>query len=343
MTTSSRPSNPYLTDPSLSRFLSSTFSATDYLNSTLPPLETTRQQKAAPSLSTIVSQTQSQVSALNAQTSRLSATLTSLTDEILRTSSRLAYEVELLRGEALSLADTLSSKGDLNEDILKFVPTGLNPRDPPSEAPDSPVGTRHASQGFNPSQSSSQPQSEDRNPGPIIREPEALPRLRTLLHVRAQLQTVIQRFNLALSFPLPPSLLSTSTSSLISVNPPNQDHDLESKGQAALARLKQEVTDLLVDAEGRGGGAERARARVAELRELCAIWKGTGEEKARTKWVDGLEQMVDDDVRRKEESKRKGEGGVKPDLRKDTSTIKATSDASGPGFLRRLREEIYME
>ena len=343
MATSTRPPNPHLTDSSLRPFLSPTFSATDYLNSTLPSPETTKQQKAAPSLSAITSQTQSHISALNAQTARLSATLTSLTDDILRTSSRLAYEVELLRGEALSLVDSLSLRGDLTEDILRFVPTGLVLRDRSQEDPSSPVRARGDSQGLKLRQPGSGSQSDDPIPE-SLKEPEALPRLGTLLHVRAQLQTVIQRFNLALSFPLPPSLLATTTSTLISVNPPNQDPDLESKGQAALTRIKQEVMDLFVDAEGRGGGVERARERIADLRDLCTIWKGTGEERARIKWIDGLEQIIDDEVRKKGESRRRG-GGPKGEARLDASSGKGAGDASGsgPGFLRRLREEIYME
>ncbi len=340
MTSSSRPVNPHITDPSLRPFLAPDFSPTDYLNSTLPSSTSTKQQQATPSLSIVASQTQSHISTLNAQTSRLSATLTGLTDDILRTSSRLAYEVELLRGEALSLADSLSSRGDLNESILRFVPDGLEPPSQSSEAPISESRTSHVP----PQAPTLQLRSQDPIPDTSAREPEVLPRLRTLLHVRAQLQSVIQRFNLALSFPFPPSLLTTTTSSLISVNPPNQDPDLESKGQSALSPLKQEVLDLLADVEGRGGGIERAKERIADLRDLCVIWKGTGEERARLKWIDGLEQLVDDEVRKKAEGKRRV-GGVRPEVKRDTSAVRGISDASGsgPGFLRRLREEIYME
>lgn len=342
---SSQPANQRLTDPNLRPFLSPTFSPIDYLNTTLPSSAATKQQQGAPSLSTIASQTQSHISTLSAQTTHLSTTLTSLADDILRTSSRLAYEVELLRGEALALADSLSSRGDLHESILAFVPEGLD-KTTASDPPLSPSKARHASQAQIPphtptAHAQNQTQLPDRT---STKEPDALPRLRILLHVRAQLQTVIQRFNLALSFPLPPSLLTTTTSSLISVNPPNQDPDLESKGQAALSRLKQEVMDLLADVDGRGGGIERALVRIKELREICVIWKGTGEERARTKWVDGLEGMVEDEVRKKEEGRRRV-GGGRQEVRRETSAVRAAGDASGsgPGFLRRLREEIYME
>lgn len=87
----------------------------------------------------------------------------------------------------------------------------------------------------------------------------------------------------------------------------------------------------------------RARDRVRELRDICEIWKGSGEEKARLKWVDGLELMVEDDIRRKEEGGKGGRGSQ--EVRRETSAVRGQSDVgeSGPGFLRRLREEIYME
>ena len=89
---------------------------------------------------------------------------------------------------------------------------------------------------------------------------------------------------------------------------------------------------------------ERARERVRELREVCGMWKGTGEERARGKWVEGLEGMVDEEGRRREKrvfvqgqgrregSAVRGFGGVEPEVRSGT-----------PGFLRRLRDEIYMD
>ena len=104
------------------------------------------------------------------------------------------------------------------------------------------------------------------------------------------------------------------------------------------------MLDLIADTEGRGGGLERARERVRELREVCEVWKGTGEERARGKWVEGLEGMVDEEERRREKrvpaqglGRREGSAvrslvGVEPEVRSGT-----------PGFLRRLRDEIYME
>ena len=134
---------------------------------------------------------------------------------------------------------------------------------------------------------------------------------------------------------MPPSLLAPTTSSLITVSAPNVDPDLESKGQVALARLKQEVVDMLE----RGDGVA-AKARVQELRDVCEIWKGTGEERARGKWVDELEAVVED-------REGRGKAGDKaPPEKRDGSAVRGvetSASGGGPGFLRRLRDEIYME
>ena len=78
-----------------------------------------------------------------------------------------------------------------------------------------------------------------------------------------------------------------------------------------------------------------AEMRVEELRELMGVWKGTAEEKARGRVVDGLAKVVAE--RRKEVeakgglvSKGKGEVGIR-------------AGESKKGFLGRLREEIYLE
>ena len=326
MTVPLLPSNAHLQDASLRPFLAPNFSSIDYLNNNLPA------PNKSQSLSALASQTQSHISTLNAQTSRLSATLTSLTDDILRTSSRLAYEVELLRGEAVSLAETLSPNGDLQESISKFVPAGLEHPEPVLKDAASPP---------KPSDPPADENSSTNHPS----EPAALPHLRTLLHVREQLQATISRFNIALSFTLPPSLLSTTASSFISVAAPNTDPDAEAKGQASLARLKEEVTDLL-----QAGELESAKARVAELRDVCVIWKGTSEERARGKWVDGLDGLIEEDIQRRQEVER-GKAGMTATNgpRREQSTPKPVPDAtsnsssSGPGFLRRLRDEIYLE
>ena len=108
------------------------------------------------------------------------------------------------------------------------------------------------------------------------------------------------------------------------------------------------------------GGAEgilAAEERVEALRELVGVWKGTAEEKARGKFVEGLGKIVGE--RRKEEERkgvdvgRKKQGvmgrsgsGFEVQAEADhNGGGKATSSGSGsgPGFLRRLRDEIYLE
>lgn len=88
------------------------------------------------------------------------------------------------------------------------------------------------------------------------------------------------------------------------------------------------------------GDVAGARARVRELRDVCEVWKGTGEERARGKWVDTLEGIV-------EEREGRGKGSVRPGtVKRDASAIRGvetSGSVAGPGFLRRLRDEIYME
>ena len=88
------------------------------------------------------------------------------------------------------------------------------------------------------------------------------------------------------------------------------------------------------------GDVAGARARVRELRDVCEVWTGTSEERARGKWVDALEGIV-------EESEGRGKGSVRPGtVKRDASAIRGVETSgsiAGPGFLRRLRDEIYME
>ncbi len=115
--------SPHVADPFLQDFLDPSFDPAEYLNSTLPSLQTGRGSSGVP-LADLSTQAQTTLSQLNAHTTRLTNTLTQLTDDILRSGSRLAYEVELLRGETLSLAEALTE--GLQGDIVKFV---LNPNE----------------------------------------------------------------------------------------------------------------------------------------------------------------------------------------------------------------------
>ncbi|KAL8765836.1 MAG: hypothetical protein Q9209_007195 [Squamulea sp. 1 TL-2023] len=353
----------HLNDPVILPFLAPSFSATSYLNTALPspPLKTPQSTQQL-SLSAITSQTQSHISTLSAQTSRLSATLTALTDEILRCSSRLTYEIEVLRGDANGLVEALSERGVLNSAINTFIPGGL--------------ATNNTINGNGSSESPSTPSPSDQNqephsPSPLPMstiQPKPLPtnsendqpinKLRTLLTVRSSLTAITKIFSLALSWPMPPSLLSSTTSSLISISSPSSAQNVEEeerKGQAALSRIRSEVEELL-----NAGDTEKAREKVAELRKCVDVWRGTSEEKARGKWVGELEGWVEDVVRKKGlvgQKLQSNEGSDKGDVvekktlgdrrnvgGRDKGVVEAPArTGSGAGFLRRLRDEIYMD
>lgn len=355
------PRSTHLTDPLLFPFLAPSFSATSYLNTTLPPPPTktppTPTSQPQPTLSTLASQTQTQISTLSAQTSRLSATLTALTDDILRSSSRLTYEIELLRGEANGLVEAMtSSRGSLNGAIRTFIPTGLQPGPHDINADDT---NAHP-----PTNEPTPPDPEKIHPPPPTTD--HINKLRTLHHVRASLTSVTHIFSLALTWPMPPSLLPTSSSSLISITSPSSQStlsSLESSGQAALAALKREIEEMVVER----GEIGRARARVRELRDCVGVWRGTSEERARGKWVGEVEGWVEGFVVENQrvvggggggaggEVKRKmgdgergcglvvgggGGGGARNGVEQGTTPART---GSGAGFLRRLREEIYMD
>lgn len=100
-------------------------------------------------------------------------------------------------------------------------------------------------------------------------------------------------------------------------------------------------------AEDSSAGMEKAKARVEELREVVGVWKGTGEEKARGKWVDGLVRVVEEEERRRSEAVTGRRPGSSRKAVEEQQQGRPSAEISrGPGFLRnlqRLREEIYME
>ncbi len=326
------PLSTHTSDPVLTSFLAPTFDPTAYLNGSLPPLVITNssQQTAsskALSLSELATRTQTHIAQLSAQNARLTATLTALTDDILRSGSRLTYEVELLRGEAVSLDEILAEK--LAEDIERLKPLES-------------AGEDNVEGGVKGHPSSTEDTAKDLNTAHSPSEPPALAQLRTLQHIRAQLQSVITIFDHALSWPLPPSLLSSSLISISDTSTPA----LETKGQEALHRIKASVTDKL--AIGGAEGVLAAEKRIEELRDLVGVWKGTGEEKARTKIVDGLENMVRE---RRESEERRGvlrpKGGeVAQEDERRQEKVQTQTQTQGRGLLgglRRLREEIYLD
>ncbi len=280
------PKSAHVADPALQSFLNPAFDPAEYLNATLPSLQTSNTRGGIP-LAELSTQTQTLLSQLSAHTTRLTTTLTQLTDEILRSGSRLAYEVEVLRGETLGLSEALTE--GLQEDIIKFVPGGLDQdlvkkQIQPVEA----NGHRRRS-------SIAVPKTPVQEEAPAIVDPPYIQQLRTLTLVRSRLETVIKTFGDAMAWTFPPSEVSV-TSSFLSVSAPepgSAQHSTEEKGQQILQQFRDEVADLLLAGDP-VDGIEAAAKRVEELKELAIVWKGTAEDKARTKFVESLAKLVED-------------------------------------------------
>lgn len=330
-------------DTTSPNFADPSFDPAEFLNNALPPLSLASSQRHASRapgsvpIAELSSQVQSLLSQINALNVRHSGTLNSLTDEIIRSGSRLAYEVEVLRGEAIGLSDTLTDA--LHDDIVKFVPEGLETGDSSAEPPQVLSDT-----------SSTSPAAENRNyhlnngkPGP--QDPEYITKLRTLNQVRAHLEDVVRTFGEAMEWPLPPSETSIA-SSFISVSAPDTSPEAESreeKGQEAAKKILDEILELLDSDGGKMAGIEAATHRVESLRALATVWKGTAEEKARNRFVNSLAKMVDDRRRALDSQSR----DLSDRSNQQPSTTEQSRDnESGGGFLwnlQRLRDEIYLE
>ncbi|KAK3683780.1 hypothetical protein B0T22DRAFT_260814 [Podospora appendiculata] len=323
--------SPHVADPFLVDFLNPSFDVAAYLNSTLPPLQTggapavsSRSSQGAVPLADLSFQAQSSLSQLNAHTTRLTTTLTQLTDDILRSGSRLAYEVELLRGETLSLAESLTE--GLHDDIVKFVPEGIHePTADPiawsATAPtDGHVLSSHQRRLSVAARALSAPNTEDVaapvRPAETVApdEPSYISQLRTLTLVRARLDSVIKTFGDAMEFVFPPSEISVS-SSFLSVSAPDaggENHSTEEKGQQVLQALRDEISDILNKNADPIRGIEDAARRIEELKELTKVWKNTAEEKGRARFIESLARMVEDKhkdlLREIEQSTRRDNG-----------------------------------
>lgn len=308
------------------------FDAADYLNATLNPKL---------NLSELSSQTQNLLSQLNAQTSRLTAVLTQLTDDILRSGARLAYEVDLLRGEAIGLSETLNE--GLKDDIALFVPETTQPTDQVSRHPCI-ISSTHQSK-LQTSLTTTSIQKDSSPPN----EPPYITHLRTLTQVKTRLESVIKVFGEAMHWSLPPSEISTTLSTFISVSD-SESHSREEKGREFAESLRAEIADLIVTADNRAGGHEAALARVGALRELAEVWRGTAEEKARVRFVEGLVALADGKLR---ELEREDEARFRTaENRKGGSTATTTKTGQGGekkgtmGFLdnlHRMRSNISFE
>ncbi|PWY92100.1 hypothetical protein BO70DRAFT_326999 [Aspergillus heteromorphus CBS 117.55] len=319
-------------------FIDKSFDPVEYLNDVLPPLtlastqtNLSRGSTGAVPLPELSTQVQSVLSQINAQNVRHSNTLTQLTDEILRGGGRLAYEVEVLRGETIGLSDTLTEA--LQGDIAKFVPEDVDNGQIKEEAGDD------------------QEEKEQQQEGKVIQDPEYITKLRTLNQVRARLEEVVQTFGDAMEWPLPPSETSIA-SSFISVSAPDpgpENQSREEKGQEVAKKLRTQVTELLDSNGGGQEGIQAATSHVESLRILATMWRGTAEEKARNRFVDSLVKIVDD--RRKAlETQGRADQFQQPagSFTKGPSAGHRRQESEGPGGgifrnLQRLREEIYLE
>ena len=328
----------HVSDPALAPFLQPHFDPADYLNATLPalslssPLSRPLKSGTSVPLAQLSSQTQDLLSQLNAQTTRLSAVLTQLTDDILRSGGRLAYQVEVLRGETTGLAEALQH--GLKPDVHKFLPGGLSPHvEPADEEAKSPTAAPHS-----PPATTAPPLPEQHDT-----TPEYISDLRTLTTVRSRLETVIKVFGEAMHWTIPPSDVSIA-SSLISVSAPEPGSDnasREQKGKEFAASLRSEIADLITgDPET---GMEKAETRIQALRDLAQVWKGTAEEKARTKFVEGLVKLAEekhkDAQREKDKAKDRAQQrpGPSGSVAKSHQPPPPPQQQRGGGFLENLQ------
>lgn len=349
-----QPKSSHVADPFLQPFLDPKFDPAAFLNASLPPLlpsagSATGAAAAAAAarsggkppvpLAELASESQELVNTLNAHTTRLTNTLTQLTDDILRSGSRLAYQVELLRGEALAFDEALHET--LRKEVEKFVPGGLNPVEPATATATATVAAAAAAED-RPEATDEDKAASGSGTGPD--EPDFVKRLRTLTTVRAQLDAVIKVFGEAMDFVFPPSELSVS-SSFLSVSAPepgSEQQSTEEKGQLVLKSMRDQVSTLLVD-EDPVHGIEKAAERVAELKELCTVWKGTAEESGRAKFIASLAKIVEDahrDLLKELESSTKAAGGRprKGSLAKNSGSAEQKTYSGGYGLISQLQK-----
>ncbi|KAF2706344.1 hypothetical protein K504DRAFT_386559 [Pleomassaria siparia CBS 279.74] len=330
------PKSTHLSDPSLQPFLQPEFDPADYLNATLPSLSlssTSRplQKGHSVSLADLSTQTQTLLSQLNAQTTRLSTILTQLTDDILRSGGRLAYEVEVLRGETFGLTETLTD--GLKGDVEKFLPGGIKLSLP---------GTTEDAIGSPVTAEKEVPESASKHG--IAEEsttPEYLSQLRILSLVRTRLETVIKVFGEAMHWTLPPSEVSLA-SSLISVSAPEPGSDASTREQKArefATALRTEITDLITGDES---STEAALLRIQALRDLALVWKGTAEEKARIKFVESLVKLAEEKQKALESANQRQRAGRTAGIAKPAAQAPQQKTGGFLDNLQRIREN-YME
>lgn len=316
-----------MSDPVLAPLASARFSAVDYLNEVLTPINLSSQTSSSKTnrtsqLQSASSDIQALLSKLNTHNIRSSSELTSLTDEILRSGSRLAYEVELLRGDVNSFYDVLTDA--LKEDIQHFVREEIA-----------------SLQGDNGEQAA-QPVEANKTDDPAF-----ISQLRRLSQVKARLETVIALFGEAMKWPVPPSEVS-STSALISVSAPElgmQTTAEDDQAREATKKIRVEIQDLLESDGGGAGGLEAASKRLDEYKQLSTIWKGTSEDRARARFIEGLNRLVDDRARNLE-SRGMNQRSRTDSPHRSSSQQGRPARQDGGGLFRglaRLKDELYLE
>ncbi|KAK6336627.1 hypothetical protein TWF718_009423 [Orbilia javanica] len=294
-----------LSDPALQPFLSDSFSPTSYLNSTLPPLplSSTSSSSSSPtaSLQKLHTTATTLLSSLDAHLNRLQSTLSTLTDEILRATPRLSYELQVLRSDVISLADTLSSTRTRQlTECLADISLEESP-----DAPGAVVGGEGQEKEIDArevTESKERRKSEaPNNQG----KPQVLKRLETLTLVRRHLEDVIKVFGEAMewtltdvqktSIPLP----TTATSSLGAYLPPSRSpspavmdgrkRSGQGIGNSATGsdKFTDEISYLLLNEE-----VDKATQKVEDLAKLCEVWKNTSEYDARLRFVENLRWQV---------------------------------------------------
>jgi len=308
------------------------FDPVDFLNDTLPGLSLssqTQNSKATRSaqIQTTATESLALLSSLNTINVRASSELTTLTDEIIRSGNRLAYEVEVLRGDVNGFHELLTDS--LKDDIQQFVKTE-------AVAGPSTVDDAEARQ-----IATSTPTNE----------PEFMTQLRLLGKVKTRLESVITVFGEAMKWPMPPS--EVSGASLISVSAPElgiQSTEEDDKAQDVLRQLRAEIMDSMGQESAGYRGLEAAASKVEEYQRLAMLWKGTGEEKARLKFVDSLIKLVED--RRRVLDARETARNARPDGSGRSSSAMgrnqkgANEGGAAAGLFRnlqRFKDDLYLE
>ncbi|KAL7799684.1 hypothetical protein V8C37DRAFT_365054 [Trichoderma ceciliae] len=365
-----QPKSQHTSDEFLQVFLNPSFDPISYINASLPPLAPKSpapisNPNAVP-LAELATQAQTLISQLDAHTTRLSDTLTQITDDILRSGSRMSYEVEMLRGEALSLEELLFEK--LADQINMFVPGGLKREGESKEEGGKKQGEEEGQKGKRSFVEESGEGSEAKAVSKAEveaggeagtgagagagEEPESIKHLRTLTLVRERLDSVIKIFGDAMEFTFPPSEVSVS-SGFLSVSAPEPGSELQSseeKGKQVLKKLRDEVSSLLNNREDPVSGIEKAAERIEQLKELTTVWAGTAEERGRTKFIESLAKMVEDkhrellkgvDMKKNEAilaKQERGSGGFGATARDAAMAEEAKALPGGFGLISQLQK-----